>query len=73
MLLHHISSHTENLCYKNAGIGILQMKYVGHVAEVECESGARGRLNMFFVQIFAVILLNNVKFGIVCTYICFYC
>jgi len=39
--------------YKNAGIVILQVKYVGHVPEVMRISwplGAMGRVNLFFVQ-----------------------
>jgi len=51
---------------------VLQGKYVGHVPEGDVNQLARGHLNMFFVHIFVVILLLNVKYRTVCTCNCFY-
>jgi len=76
MLPYHLSSHTENLCYKKCRHKDFTSESYRACTWRQLESAghnSRGRLNMFFVQIFAVISLLAFQFGIVCTCNCFYC
>jgi len=74
MLPYHLSSHTENLCYKKCRHKDFTSESYRACSWRQCESAghnSRGRLNMFFVQIFAVISLLAFQIGIVCTCNCF--
>ena len=74
MLPHHLSSHTENLCYKKCRHKDFTSESYRAYTWRQCESAghnSRSCLNMFFVQMFAGISLLAFQFGIVCTCNCF--
>jgi len=74
LLPHHLSSHTENFCYKKCRHKDFTSESYRAYTWRQCESAghnSRSRLNMFFVQMFAGISLLAFQFGIVCTCNCF--